>query len=103
MKAKVKATGEIVDVELSLEAEYHDISTNGIDEVFYGESKLDFNLDTPPKQSVYIEGIVERGLGRILYLRASKNAPAMELPKDLFPGLNYRDEPRRVRITIEEV
>lgn len=58
----------------------------------------------PQKQSVTIEGTMSRGLGRELYLRVfPKSERGTELPKELFPELNYLDEPTKVKITIEEI
>ncbi len=42
MKAKIKKTGEIIDVSKIMEAQYHDNATSGIDEKIYCESDLEF-------------------------------------------------------------
>lgn len=45
MKAKVKATGEIVEVEKALDAMWRDVEKNGIFEKLYYTKDLDFDLD----------------------------------------------------------
>ncbi len=112
MKAKVKKTEEIIDVEQITEALFRDTARHGIDERIYNESELEFSA--PEKTT--IEGWVARDSdGSIeihqkkptktkFYWESPKNRPigeSMILPKDSFPDISWNeDEPRKARIEI---
>lgn len=113
MKARVKKTGEIVDVEL-VKFDYtkdNYITNNG--NVYYAD-ELDFNLSTPQKQSVTIDGWVARAEFGDLELYAEyperlgigsfySQLGELTLPTDSFPDLKWEDEPRRCQVTITEL
>lgn len=119
MKAKVLATGEIADVYSA-----DNVYWNKLDKRLYREEELDFNFDTPQKQSVTIEGWIARDrFNSELFLhceepfrsysgnqtngkkdiwRTDGFAP-FPLPTDSFPDLKWEDSPKRVKLTIEEL
>lgn len=120
MLAKIKKTGEIVDVKV-VKFEYtkdNYIDDNG--EVYYAD-ELDFNFDTPQKQSVTIEGFVARDRNGNVYFYDTKPVrdkclgyeiwasdgeniiQSYQLPISSFPDLKWEDEPIKVKLTIERI
>lgn len=114
MKAKIKATGEIIEVTLATESMYRDISTSGIDEKMYYESELEFLPDTHEQ---VIDGWVARGYNgpRDLGLRVYSVKPkrydkrkewnghgrlSYLIDHRLFPEVTWESEPKRVKITL---
>lgn len=114
MKARVKATGEIVEVAKIEEAMWTDLTTSGVDEKIYYTDDLDFNLD-PPHPEATISGWVARDGDGTLFFHQAKpvkgryywdtpDLPAgdsMILPRESFPSLTWQDEPIEVEITIK--
>lgn len=105
-KARVKATGEIVEVCCVTDGLYEDIDGHAL----YSVIDLDFNLDSPHPEAT-ISGWVARDEGGGLYLHSIQpRKGAMEwhgdrqpltLPIDSFPDLTWQDEPIEVEITIK--
>ena len=118
MKARVKETGEIIEVDVS----YGVYVKRGTDDI-YGDDALDFDL-SEPEEEVTIEGWIARdsqegqdgiGAGEIyLYpckpIRKEKwfaipndieyNA-AIRLDKSLFPSITFQNSPLEVTFTIK--
>lgn len=106
MKAKVKATGEIIEVERVSKNIFG--RTDGI-VAMYSKDVLDFNLD-PPHPEATISGWVCRDKDGTLCLYYKKPMRGKEewfgiydrqLPEDSFPSLTWQDEPIEVEITIK--
>jgi hypothetical protein len=125
MKARVKATGEVIEVAKIEEAMWTDLTTSGADEKIYYTDDLDFNLD-PPQPEATISGWVARDQRMSfadkgnLTLFAEKptrdyydcndltygfwsdnEKPTIPLSADLFPDLTWQDDPIEVEITIK--
>lgn len=115
MKAKVKATGEIIEVERVIDAYgddryIHNTEVSG--GAFYQASDLDF---LPEKETAELEGWVARDQSGYLVLHYKKphhtygntrwySAQSQKsLPRDSFPSVTWQSEPKRVRIKIEEI
>lgn len=119
MKARVKATGEIVEVS---ESHSYDGGSGYWDgNNFYYPEDLDFNLD-PPHPEATISGWVARNAsGKILFFKG-KDAPRRPMfeksprqwhgsaspdngipivPQTAFPSLTWQDNPIEVEITIK--
>lgn len=111
MKAKVKATGEIVEVEKNGFGSIYSASDGN----HYFGTDLDFNLDSPHPEAT-ISGWVARtqngtlGLLRINPERKSgdwwinlppKDSAIYKLPPELFPFLTWQDDPIEVEIVIK--
>ena len=105
MKARVKATGEIDEVEKN---GFGNIYSAGDGNHYFG-TDLDFNLD-PPHPEATISGWVCRDKDGTLCLYYKKPMRGKEewfgnydrqLPEDSFPSLTWQDEPIEVEITIK--
>ncbi len=104
-KAKVKATGEIVEVECKFGGIYS--ANNG--KRYWGVD-LDFNISTPEK--AVIEGYVARDRNGDLslyrtYPERQENFGywrdgdgESKLPQESFPSITWESEPQRVKIEI---
>ncbi len=121
MKARVRASGKIVEVTRNM--------TNGVyatsDGKCYWDVDLDFNLD-PPQLEVTISGWVARdqpnsiskkGSLHVFHHKPSRDyfddndvicgfwdeddSPAIPLSESTFPNLTWQDEPLEVEITIK--
>lgn len=118
MKAKVKATGEIIEVERVIDAYgddryIHNTEVSG--GAFYQASDLDF---LPEKETAELEGWVardqsgaicfydeepERSTGSINNWCTEHPLKYYRLPDDSFPSVTWQSEPKKVRIKIEEI
>ena len=112
MKAKVKATDRLIEVEKAMigYAECEVVNINGFPmRNLYSEAELEFLYDAP--EEVVIDGWVARDRGGSLYLHCSyPNRDATEwhsvycyiksLPPESFPSITWESEPKRVKITI---
>lgn len=110
MKTKVKSTGEVIEVEKNVDAIYHVVGTNGIDEKFYYDTELDFNID----EQVTVPCWVGRDEDDQLYLYFNKpqrssflnrgiwddNNFAKELPTDSFPDITWKDDAIETEVII---
>lgn len=115
MRAKIKATGEIIEViKLPLggfQRKLHDRMQIQI----FKESDLDF---LPEKETAVLEGWVARDKNGIICLYNKHperyNAPINEwgteyplqyyqIPDDSFPYVTWLTEPKKVRITLEAI
>lgn len=121
MKAKIKATGEIITLVNRTRANEQGILGGfyWVDEqgTKYPASDLDFDIEEaeqPEKQTAELEGWICRDFDDWLWLFTDEETPkresfrwggdnCMELPKWLFPSVTWQSEPKRVRITIEEI
>lgn len=125
MKARVKATGEIVEVyerydDLAMETVYEELARS------YSRDELDFsvpetrkeakeNAKTFASETAVLEGWVARDMDGGLFLYPFKpyrksawfaipkdeeyNA-AMQIDKSLFPSVTWQSEPKKVRIEL---
>ncbi len=110
MKAKIKATGEVVEVEQLTRTTAVCLANGKI----YNKQQLDINIDSP-QPTATIEGWVARDGDNLLYFyytpcRArgkSSHWTSMavgspfQLPSNIFPDLTWQDEPIEVEITIK--
>lgn len=107
MKAKVKATGEIIEVKEWRGTSDVVYSTTDMN-MFYAENELEFLPDTSEK---VIEGWVARDKGDGLYLHWERPLRgALEwhtsfgnprkLSQDSFPEVTWESEPLKVKLTL---
>lgn len=93
MKAKVKATGKVVDVFVCEEQQQFGV----IYTPKYFADELDFNVEDD--RTVIIDGCVARDQNGTLYL--STGANSMMLPSNIFPDRKFEKGPTEVSITIK--
>lgn len=119
MKAKIKATGEIIYVNPTFNQK--DFSD---EEGYYTDGKLSLytaeNLDfLPEKETVELEGYVARDEDGFISIYQNKptrdeydccgfwhdddSESHIELPITSFPSVTWQSEPQRVRITLEAI
>lgn len=119
MKAKVKATGEIIEVTPTYSMKDRSDTT-----IYYTDGKLGEwtanDLDfLPEKETVVREGFVARDEDGFISVYQNKptrdeydchgfwhddnSGSHIDLPTDSFPSVTWQNEPKRVRITIEEI
>lgn len=118
MKAKIKATGEIVSVSPT----YNLIDSND-PATYYTDGKLGLWVEEeldflPEKETAVMEGWVARDEDGCIYLFQDNptrntdlsygfwhgnNDDFIELPTDSFPSVTWQSEPKKVKITIEEI
>ncbi|MCM1356442.1 MAG: hypothetical protein NC212_08565 [Staphylococcus sp.] len=110
MKARVKVTGEIVEVEKTICY----CATWTDHKRIYNESDLDFNIG-PPHPEATISGWVARDGDGTLFFHQAKpvkgryywdtpDLPAgdsMILPRESFPSLTWESDPLEVEIVIK--
>ncbi len=122
MKARVKATGRIIEVEKAMIG-YAECASANIDgfpaQNFYAEDELDFNISTPEK--AVIEGWIARDrLNNGLFLHdekpyrafsgyqtdgkfdewRSETCPPYPINSEAFSSITWESEPRKARIEI---
>ncbi len=132
MKAKIKATGEIVEVyerydDLAMETTYEEFARS------YSRDELDFsvsetrkeakeNANTFASETAVLEGYVARDEEGYINLFQDKptrdmydrndvtygfwdysNERHIKLPTDSFPSVTWQSEPKKVRITLEAI
>ncbi len=122
MKARIKSSGEIIEVERVTNSTYGRI--DGVAEL-YRKDMLDFNLD-PPHPEATISGWVARDQptdlskrGRLRLFRHMPHrdccgtrfviygfwdeaiSPALRLDENLYPSLTWQDDPLEVEIIIK--
>lgn len=109
MRCKVKATGEIVEVERVSKNIFG--RTDGI-VAMYSKDVLDFNLD-PPQPEATIRGWVARDKDKHLMLHQvcpqrvlfvdgfPPEEGSIDLPQNLFPDLTWESDPIEVEIVIK--
>lgn len=106
MKAKVKSSGEIVEVERVSKNIFG--RTDGI-VAMYSKDVLDFDLN-PPQSEATISGWVcrdEDGTLCLYYTKPMRGEKEWfgnydrQLPEDSFPSLTWQDEPIEVEIEIK--
>ena len=115
MKAKIKATGELIEVT---ETAYQDLGGRYFDcpkhKCYFREDMIDF---LPEKETAVLEGWAARdanGELNIFYHKPERvNDLSVQgwlsidgylpLDRSLFPSVTWQSEPKRVRIKIEEI
>ena len=117
MKAKVLATGEIIDVEKIMDSMYHDVNTSGTDEKTYYESDLELLPDTE-EETMEIWVARDKGKPRDLSLHIYPACPqrweskkqwvswsgkSFLIDHRLFSEVTWDSEPKRVKITITPI
>lgn len=122
MKAKIRATGDIIEVERVIDAygddRYFPIP-NAPGSQYYNPDELDF---LPEKETVVLEGWIckdgkyfcDGGFLRLFIgskpyrivdeeIQSWDGEDSLRLPYILLPSVTWESEPKRVRITIEEI
>lgn len=116
MKAKIKATGELIEVK-EWRGAFNAIYSTSDMNMFYADNELELLPDT--HEQVTIEGYVARDKvsnhhrGEGLHLFTSKperssifaewqglRGKSLLIDPDMFPEVTWESEPKRVRITI---
>ena len=117
MKARVKATGEIVDVyerydDLAMETVFEELAGS------YRPDELDFSVDEEKEaEGAVISGWVARDNGGFISLFSycpdrvihddlgfwghNDGSHEIDMPQDSFPSLTWDDDPIEVEITIK--
>lgn len=115
MKAKIKATGEIISVSPTYNLKDHNDSAT-----YYTDGKLGLwtaeEIDfLSKKEAVVRDGYIARdGLGNLHFSRSLPRKRvglgwfipcciSYKLPPDLFPSVTWESEPQKVRILIEKI
>lgn len=114
MKAKIRETGEIIEVEESCSYDGELGYWDSRNQDFHYPSDLDF---LPEKETPVLEGWVCRDNNSLnaqvligdkpkrtgFGYWENESADCIFLHKDSFPSVTWQSEPKRVRIKIEEV
>lgn len=115
MKAKIKATGEIISVSPTYNLiDHKDTATYYTDGGLglWAAEEIDF---LSKKEAVVLDGYVARdGLGNLHFSRSLPRKRvglrwftpcciSYKLPTDLFPSVTWESGPKRVRLIIEEI
>lgn len=116
MKAKIKATGEIISAIPTYSMKDRNDTT-----IYYTDGKLGEwtaeELDfLPEKETAVINGFIARDIDGELYLYKTKPTRVYDGPfsefdgdviikiiNDLFPSVTWESGPKKVRIRIEEI
>lgn len=117
MKARIKATGEIVSVRPTYSMKDRNDNTIYYTDGNFGEwtaSDLDF---LPEKETAVLEGwlcrdndslnaqvlIGDKPIRMELGFWENETCDCITLPTDSFPSVTWQSKPKRVRIKIEEI